>query len=288
MTDIYLMPYHSLRPDSRILAACSGQFALVERAIMAAEWPYDNGDDPSFYVARRYGGPLTWGVCRADVRSAIQLGSIVVFCSYTKTETVYRYRMSAVATVAEKWDRRSVFNDLRCLRYADKYLNLLIRPDNEDWKYNESDRHKSHRHPDWLWRIADHGGLNGEKFRTRHLGVYDSGAFSAETVRMARNYVVFSFEPDETYISPNPPEVAVAERGEHELWIDSELKRLTIDEAAQSHPANRGFLRSRGFGFVHPELRFAIASEHAPAWRRSVIAALKAETAAICSRAAKC
>jgi hypothetical protein len=125
--------------------------------------------------------------------------------------------------------------------------------------------------------------LNGEKFRTRHLGVYDSGAFSAETVRMARNYVVFSSEPDETYISPNPPEVAVAERGEHELWIDSELKRLTIDEAAPSHPANRGFLRSRGFGFVHPELRFAIASEHAPAWRRSVIAALKAETAAICS-----
>jgi hypothetical protein len=101
---------------------------------------------------------------------------------------------------------------------------------------------------------------------------------------MARNYVVFSSEPDETYISPNPPEVAIAERGERELWIDSELKRLTIDKAAQSHRANRGFLRSRGFGFVHPELRFAMASEDAPAWRLSVIAALQAETAAICSK----
>jgi hypothetical protein len=88
MTDIYLVPYHSLRPESRILAACSGQFARVERAIMAAEWPYDNGDDPSFYVARRYGGPLTWGVCRPDVRSTIQTGSIVVFLKKTGTRNV--------------------------------------------------------------------------------------------------------------------------------------------------------------------------------------------------------
>lgn len=45
MTDIYLVPYHSLRPETRILAAYSGQFALVARAILAGEWPYHNGDD---------------------------------------------------------------------------------------------------------------------------------------------------------------------------------------------------------------------------------------------------
>ena len=230
---------------------------------MAAEWPYDNGDDPSFYVARQYDGPLTWGVCRRDVRTVIQPGSIVVFFSYTRTGTVYRYRISAVATVAEKWDRRSVFNDPRCIEYADKYLNLLIRPENDGWKYDESDRHKLHRHPDWLWRIADHGRLSGEEFRARHGSTYDGGAFSAAVVRMARNYIVFSSEPEETYISPNPPEVAIADRGERERWIDSELRRLTIDKAAQLHRANRGFLRSRGFGFVHPELRFAMASDDA-------------------------
>jgi hypothetical protein len=48
---------------------------------------------------------------------------------------------------------------------------------------------------------------------------------------MARNYVVFSSTPDETYLSPNPPDVAIAERGEREVWLNASLKHLTIDMA---------------------------------------------------------
>ena len=59
-TEIYLIPYHSYQPDSRINAAF-GRFACVEKAIAAGEWPYDNGDDPSFFAARRDHGLLTWG-----------------------------------------------------------------------------------------------------------------------------------------------------------------------------------------------------------------------------------
>jgi hypothetical protein len=260
---------------------CSGQFAVVERAITAGEWPYDNGDDPSFYVARRHGGSLTWGICRQDVRTAIRPGSIVVFFSYTKTGTVYRYRISAVATVAEKVDHRFVFNDPRFEAHADKYLNLLIRPENDGWKYDESDRHKSHRHRDWLWRIADHTGLTADAFNTRYQPFRERGSFPAGGVSMAKNYVVFSSAPEETYISPNPPEVAVAERGRHETWVEGELKRLTIDKAAQLHKRKRGFLRSRGFGYVHPELRFEMASDEAAHWRLSLMSALQRQALAV-------
>jgi hypothetical protein len=110
MTAVYLVPYHS-EPGLH-LDGCAGQFATVENAIVAGEWPYDNGDDPSFYVARN-GGPLTWGVCRQDVRNSIESGSIVVFFSYTSRHDKVRYRLSAVATVADNVDRRTVFTDPR-------------------------------------------------------------------------------------------------------------------------------------------------------------------------------
>jgi hypothetical protein len=65
---------------------------LLEKAIIDGEWPYDNGDDPSFYVARR-GGLLTWGVCRQDVRNSIEPGSIVVFFAYTSKDGAVYYRL---------------------------------------------------------------------------------------------------------------------------------------------------------------------------------------------------
>jgi hypothetical protein len=60
-TAIYLVCFHSEEPKS--LDGSERQYRKVETAIFYDEWPYDNGDDPSFYVARQ-GGPLTWGVCR--------------------------------------------------------------------------------------------------------------------------------------------------------------------------------------------------------------------------------
>jgi len=96
--DIYIACFHS-QPGQDIKRA-SGQFEVVEKAILAGEWPYDNGDDPSFYQARR-GNPLTWGVCRQNVRNAIQPQDIVVFISFTKAAGAIRYRLCAVATVGQ-------------------------------------------------------------------------------------------------------------------------------------------------------------------------------------------
>ena len=45
-TDIYVACFHS--QPGQDLRNASGQFEIVEKAIQSGEWPYDNGDDPSF------------------------------------------------------------------------------------------------------------------------------------------------------------------------------------------------------------------------------------------------
>lgn len=276
-TNIYLVPYHSAPPARGVMRRCSGHFATVEEAIASQEWPYDNGDDPSFFMARHHGNPLTWGVCRQQVRNTIRPGSIVVFFSFTKIETVYRYRMSAVATVANKIDRRMVFKDARFRSRTGRYLNVLIKPENGGWRYDEDDRHSSYRHEDWLWRIASHDGLEKTPFKRRHRTTYRKRWFAEASVDLAKNYVLFSSAPDETYIAPNPPQIAKANRGEHERWMHRALKQLTIDKAAALHRTHRCHLRNTGFGYSHPALTFQLPVHEAVSWRKSLIAALRSE-----------
>ena len=274
-TDVYLLPYHSFPPTS-CLAAASGHFASVEKAIAAKEWPYDNGDDPSFFVARHDGGLLTWGVCRQDVRNKIRRGSICVFFAFTKDKDVTRYRMSAVATVSEKLDRQFIFQDPR---FHDKnYINILIRPKKNGWVYDENDRPRGNRHADWLWRITVHGATGKKEFDARNKDIRTTGHIGAANADIARNYVVFSERPDETYISPHPPFVAAAKGSAHECWDSDNLERLTVSFAAIRHPRRRHFLRSKGKGYVHRQLTFNLPVDEAVEWRRCLISALRQES----------
>jgi hypothetical protein len=273
MTAIYLVPYHS-EPGLH-LDGSAGQFELVEKAILAGEWPYDNGDDPSFYVAR-LGGPLTWGVCRQDLRNAIGRSSIVVFFSYTSRGGIIRYRLTAVATVADTVNRRDVFDDPRFRKHRDFYLNILIKPTKDGWKYDESDRACDARHDDWLWRIAVHD-RHKKPFWTRNQKIYETGQFKDGDVPLAQNYIVFSTGADETFISPDPPEVAVAVKGRHEKWNDNELRHLTVEKAGTILKGGRNYLRivnSSGRN-VHRQIRFNLPSKEASTWRQSLISALK-------------
>ena len=120
-TPTYLVCYHSVTPET--LRGSDRQYLIVERAIRDAEWPYDNGDDPSFYVARM-GGTLTGGVCREDLRNAIAKDSIVVFFSFIPlTNGEILYRLCAVATVDDKVDHRAVHLDHLLLQFRHLYLN---------------------------------------------------------------------------------------------------------------------------------------------------------------------
>lgn len=125
-TAVYLLCFHSQKPAS--LDGSSRQFLVVEQAIRDGLWPYDNGDDPSFYVAMKR-GPLTWGVCRQEVRNSIPSGSIAAFFSFTEmTNGDVLYRLCAVTTVVDKVDVRALHREERFARFRGLYINSVIRP----------------------------------------------------------------------------------------------------------------------------------------------------------------
>ena len=80
-TTIYLAPYHSSF-EGYGKGACSAEFLPLSMALECGEWPYDTGDDPSFFSQRYFRGQLTWGICRQHIRNRIQTGDIVVFFSF--------------------------------------------------------------------------------------------------------------------------------------------------------------------------------------------------------------
>ncbi len=241
-TAVYLVCFHSEKRDD--FSGCTAQYFAVEKAIRNGEWPYDNGDDPSFYVARR-GGPLTWGVCRQDVRTSISRGSIVVFFAYSSIgHGIVLYRLCAIATVADKVDHRALHRRPAFARSRQLYINSLIRPDSHGWRYDETNRPRSKRHEDWLWRIADHGRMKKEVFRERYGQVYETGWLSEKTINncapaLASNYVVFA----DTFASAEPPEVARALNGQHEHWTNEALRDLTVRIAAARLANHRDYLR---------------------------------------------
>jgi hypothetical protein len=51
-----------------------------------------------------------------------------------------------------------------------KYCNLLIRPSKTKrfWEHFEPCLQGPRVHKDWLWRIADHGGLRMKEFKNIH------------------------------------------------------------------------------------------------------------------------
>lgn len=276
-TAIYLVCFHSAKPDT--LRDSKGQYRIVETAIRDAEWLYDNGDDPSFYVARR-GGPLTWGVCRQDLRNSLAKDSIVVFFSFTplKNDEIL-YRLCAVETVIDRVDHRSLHRDQRFAQFRHLYINGLIIPENDGWRYAETDRRTSQRHKDWLWRMADHRGSTREQFGKKHASVcrdewFADNAVGSGTLRLGSNYVVFSIPPDRAFISPRPPKVAIARNGQHEQWTDKTLQAITVGAAAVRD--GRGYLRvvNPSGRNVHRQIKFHMPAEEARKWRDELIAAL--------------
>jgi hypothetical protein len=283
-TAIYLLCFHSQKPVS--FNGSQRQFLIVERAISEGKWPYDNGDDPSFYVARK-GGSLTWCVCRQEVRNSIPVGSLVAFFSFTSLQDGHvLYRLCGVTTVIGKIDVRALHSENDFATFRHLYINSVIRPDLEGWRYDETDRPASQRHGDWLWRISDHRGLKQEIFNKRYEQIYRSGFLPESSLAngdltLAQNYVVFSTGMPNGYISGNPPEVAIARKGAHEKWSDKTLRSLTVGTAARFLTSKRSYLRvvNKSGRNVHRHIRFMMPSDEAVEWRDELIRALKAATA---------
>jgi hypothetical protein len=248
-------------------------------AVSRQDWPYDGGDDPSFYAARKFGGQLSWGVCRQDVRNNLRPNDIVVFFSFKKFEDTgdSEYSLCAVATVERKVSQMEVWQDHH-LRLYRKYFNLLIRPSRSvhlGWEHFEP---TSQAHDDWLWRIADHDRLRKENFKA----IQKTDFLERETtvrgnpVVIARNYILFSVDPQKTHVLFNPPVVAWHSKGRAaEEWnqdkFSQAVRRLTLRVAERANGRWRS-LRIRNSQRAHRHIVFEMSPSEADRWRDKLLA----------------
>src|SRR5262249_53219651 len=90
----------------------------------------------------------------------------------------------------------------------------------------------------------------------------------------------FSTNEPHSYISPNPPEVAIARKGEHEKWSHKALQSRTVGTASRFHHSGRDYLRvvNKSGRNVHRHVRFLMPTDEAVIWRAELIRALKQAT----------
>lgn len=77
-------------------------------------FPYDGADDPAFFCAQYFVQPVTWGVCRSDVRNNLDDGDVVGFFSATVDGAGMKYHFVAMQQVHT---RLAVFSVGAQLRY---------------------------------------------------------------------------------------------------------------------------------------------------------------------------
>jgi hypothetical protein len=273
---IYIAPFHASSGDSAG-SPCGSTIAAFQNSVTRQEWPYDNGDDPSFYSISKFGGQLSWGVCRQDVRNRLSSGDIVVFFSFRKfaERGDSEYRLCAVATVHQKVSQIELWED-RKLRNFTKYFNLLVRPSTSRpgaWEHFEPTLHGARVHGDWLWRIADHRGLRKDDFNElEETDRLERGAaIRARPVVIADNYVLFSSDPAQTHVLSTPPVVAWHSKGKPaEEWNSDSLsravRRLTIETATRANGRRRS-LRIRNSQRAHRHIVFELPRHEAHKWR---------------------
>jgi hypothetical protein len=275
---LYAAAYHSRLqpPPSRPSETAAALYA----AAASSEFPYDSGDDPAFFSARHHNGPITWGVCRPDVRRAIRPGDWMVFFSlkWDEEARLTRYRFSAALCVQEKLTHTDLFGSPAPGPYSE-YLNLLIRPRGSGWEHYEPSLHPRLWHTDWLWRIC----------RDRRLGAHKSEVVNAGERHHpgqplpfppAQNYVVFATKS--ALIARNPPLVATHRRGDSaEIWendrgarairaavFGGSLRALRIDNPQRAHRHIRRPLHDPAWPKpLHDALALTEWQRHAPVQR---------------------
>src|SRR4029077_18124469 len=142
----------------------------------------------------KFGGQLSWGVCRQDVRNKLCPDDILGFFSFRKFVDTgdSEYRLCAVATVERKASQINLWQNKALKRFT-KYSNLLIKPSERScrtWEHSEPDLEGSRVHHDWLWRIADHRGFRKKDFKNlEETNLLEPGAtIQGRSVVVTPNY----------------------------------------------------------------------------------------------------
>jgi hypothetical protein len=279
MVRIYLAPYHA-RGEADARFPCIHGAIRLKRNVSSDEWPYDVGDDPSFFCSKRDGGPLTWGICRPDVRNPIRPGDIVVFFSFREMKDAKEteYRLCAVATVGNKVRMTDLWKHPELERFR-RYDNLLIKPKARAprcWKHFESKLKEQQGHDDWLWRICEHPKrVSKNSFDRRDEFCHDE-EIEGHPLRVARNYVIFSTRCGETHILPSPPLVARYHGGKGtEEWendrTSAKVFRLTLGEANRVNGSARFLRIPGGGGHPHRHIKWEVTRDEASDLRSRLI-----------------
>lgn len=277
-TRIYIAPFHGGGTAAK--AACCGRPSQVGKIVTNEDWPYDVGDDPSFFCSKRDAGSLTWGICRPDVRNHIRRGDVVVFFSFKeiKEPKEIQYRFCAVATVADKIGMNQIWGKEAFSRYR-RYDNLLIRPTSAShtvWEHFEPKLKGTEAHHDWLWRICEHPkGLRKSTFKGKE-NLCLSDQIEQHPLKIARNYVIFSTESIETCVLLSPPLVARYFGGQApETWEKDDLSqgvfRLTLAEANRINASHRFLRVSEASGHPHRHIKWKVMRDEATRWRKRLI-----------------
>lgn len=275
-TRIYFAPFHAASDDSSI-SPCGSTTVAFKKAVNLQDWPYDVGDDPSFYAARKFGGQLSWGICRQDVRNRLRPGDIVVFFSFRRFKETgdSEYRLCALATVDRKVSQMDLWHDQNLEIYR-KYFNLLIRPlgsMNDVWEHFEPTLEGSRLHNDWLWRMAEHQGFRKADFKKlQATDRLEPGAtVRGSQIVIAKNYVLFSPHPAAGHIVAKPSEIAWHSKGKPaEEWnrdkFSQAVRRMTLDVAERANGRKRS-LRIRNSQRAHRHIVFELPRRDAERWR---------------------
>jgi hypothetical protein len=236
----------------------------VDQAFVQAQsWPYDVGDDPSFFAAAHLGGPLAWGVCRPDVRNAVRSGDWVAFIAAQDADAGARiYRFAALLQVERKVPQNALFTDPHLAPYQ-QYLNLLIRPSGTGWEHHEPALPTKHWHQDWLWRLSDR--TSSKKEVAAATAAFRPGTLLP--VAPAANYVLFSQSIG--VVAKEPPVIADHQRGAmHEVWRKDQTSQSLGQHLLGG--LKRG-LRTGNRQQPHRHIRRPLGAS-AEEWMRNVIA----------------
>lgn len=244
-------------------------FFSASASTAPSAFPFDGSDDPAFFSAQHLNGPVSWGVCRTDVRNPVKRGDWVVFFASQQTgkPNCWQYQFVAVLKVAEKysgWNPPAPF---------DRYLNRLVVRDLEAgiWRHAEPLIVRREWHEDWMWRLST--GPRGHKDAFIALG----NAGSATDAHLAsdhgdgRNYVVFA--RDCGFVLNNPPVVAHCNgTGERETWLENP-RVVALRDAVFGNRREGHYLRSSNPNQPHRHTRRKVDGDK---WFAAVLAAAHA------------
>jgi hypothetical protein len=285
MSKIYLSPYTSTLLADEEVSGCAKSFAPLHTALGKREWPYDSGDDPSFFCRRNLHGALTWGVCRADVRNQVNPGDVVVFFSFTKIKERVEYRLSAIATVERKIRQSDIFTNTSYKKYS-HYLNLLVRPTDgtgKSWEHYEPGSPEQDWHKDWLHRIVPHKLFSKDELKREAAknSVSLDSYIDGKQFRFGYNYLLFSGDSSQTIVLEHPPTVAHSKPPKAEVWSDDKLSRevfrRTIAEA-QPDGVKRSLRLDNKVQQPHsPPIRWEPKKKSVEEWRNEFIGFLLTE-----------